>query len=443
MASDLAVSIWVSISYVDLKPYFTKLFLNFVVKKAMDVGGKEESNITTNSVTETRESEVPAGVAEVDSIEEEKPQNVDVAVENIESDVETPKPQRQPTSEYTLVCIGEYPIKILAEHEHEGQQILIDKSSDEIRKWITDTYNSDDVLGLDASVETHFWHQILPYLTQNADLITRLKNRLLDNKYGVLTVSSSWDGIGSALMPTLISCTKEWNMNSVTIALLPSKLQPSEAHFNAFSSLGSCVSKENATLILLGRDQLNKYVGVERKGAVMKGNVFLDCLAEIALAKTTFVRELCEMSSSFGVKAFTVMAATGASFKIFGSLENILDSTLFRPLLSFNLSSALLLYVLLRIPMHLKEVLGRDKVELEIAHWFKEKAVLKSIHVTEPIYVEEVNDRVDLIMIVGGFDLASVFFPMEKKIDAIKAQATKQGSIKEEEWKEIKKGLMG
>jgi len=137
------------------------------------------------------------------------------------------------------------------------------------------------------------------------------------------------------------------------------------------------------------------------------------------------------------------MAATGASFKIFGSLENILDSTLFRPLLSFNLSSALLLYVLLRIPMHLKEVLGRDKVELEIAHWFKEKAVLKSIHVTEPIYVEEVNDRVDLIMIVGGFDLASVFFPMEKKIDAIKAQATKQGSIKEEEWKEIKKGLMG
>ena len=409
--------------------------------------GEDERKITDDLAPDVKEIETASETVVSENAEAKEDQNALVVVQNIEEAAETPKPKQETLPKYALICIGEYPIKVLTEGQLPGQKddvqlIFIDKSSEEIIKWSKDKItNSDLVMGLDANIETHFWFQILPYLTQNEDFSTRLKNKLLDNQFGILTLSSSWDGIGSALLPFLASRYKDWNANSVTTALLPSKLQPSEAHFNAMSSIGLVASKEAATLVLIGRDHLNKYVGVDRKGAVMKGNALLNCLADLTMAKKTFVDDLSQMSKSFGVKTFTIMAATGASLKIYGSLENILDSTLFRPLLSFDVSGVTLLYVLLRIPLQLKEKLSRDKIELEIANWFKDKAALKSIYVTEPLYVEDVSDRVDMIMFVGGFGLSSVFTSMEKKASTIKTEAVKQGSIKEEDWKEITKIL--
>ena len=432
-----------------LKPYFIRLFLKFVVEKAMSTGGKEEGNVTVESIPDMEKVDEAYVEVEAETVENKEPQNVEVIVENIEVTevtVETPKPKRQILPKHALICVGEYPIKILVKGQFPSQKddvqpVFIDKSSEEIVKWSNDVLNEDAVSGLDANVETHFWYQILPYLTQNEGFVTQLRNKLMDNQHGALILASSWDGVGSAMLPTLISRLKEWNVNSVALTLLPSKLQPSDAHFNALSSMGICFSKEPATLILVGRDQLNKYVGVERNGSVMKGNRVLNCLVEMMLTKKTFVRELSEMSRSFGVRTFAILAATGASFKIYGSLENILDTTLFRPLLSFDLSGASLLYVLSRIPRQMKEKLSRDKIELAIASWFREKAVLKSIYVTEPLYVEDLNDKVDIVLLVGGSDLKEMFTSMEKKVGAVKTEAVKQGSIKKEDWEGILKSL--
>jgi hypothetical protein len=79
---------------------------------------------------------------------------------------------------------------------------------------------------------------------------------------------------------------------------------------------------------------------------------------------------------------------------------------------------------------------------LAIATWFKEKANLKSIYVSEPIYVEDVSDRIDVVMFLGGFDVTEMLRLMEKKVSAIKSQAIKQGSIKEEDWQAIVKSLV-
>jgi hypothetical protein len=126
---------------------------------------------------------------------------------------------------------------------------------------------------------------------------------------------------------------------------------------------------------------------------------------------------------------------------MYGALKNILDSALSTPLLKCDLSSASVLYVLLRLPLHLKEKMSRGKVELEIANWFKEKANLQSIYVSEPIYVEDGNDRIDLVMFVGGFDLTEMFTSMEKKVRVVKSLVAKKGSIKEDEWRAIVKSL--
>jgi hypothetical protein len=365
-------------------------------------------------------------------------------VQNTEKHVEHVKPS---FSKQTIICIGEYPIKSLLRESFVGtkdetQLILIDKSSKDVAEWGQSSLDPDSILGLDLNVDTHFWFQVLPYVTKGGTFIERLKNKPIDNLRGAVMVASLWDGVGSAMLPALISQFKEWNTNSVAFALLPSKMQPSDVHFNAFSSMGMCASKDFTSILLLSRDQLERYVGVNRNGSILKGNAFVNYLLELVLAKENFVQELSELSRAFNVKMFTVLSAIGASLGIYGSIENILNTALSRPFLKFDLSTASLLYVLLRMPIGLKDKLPQAKIELAIANWFKEKADLQSVRVSEPIYVEDFSDRIDLVMFVGGFDVTKMFISMVKKVNPIKSFAIKQGSMKENEWQAIVKSLV-
>lgn len=365
-------------------------------------------------------------------------------VKNTEKHIETVKPG---FFKQTIIGIGEYPIKTLfrgsfIDNKDETPLILIDKSSKDVAKWSQSSLDPDNILGLDMDIDTHFWYQVLPRFMGDNTLIARLKNKPIGNPGGAVLFSSLWDGVGSALLPALISQFKEWNVNSVAFAVLPSKIQPSDVHFNAFSSLGICVSKNFTSVLLLDRDRLESYVGVNRNGSILKGNIIINYILELILAKETFVQELSELSRAFNVKMYTILSATGASLQIYGSLGNILNTALSRPLLTFDPSSASLLYVLLRIPVHLKDKLSQEKIELAIATWFKEKADLKSIRISEPIYVEDASDRIDVVMFMGGFDTTKMFISMEKKVGAMKSQAIKQGSIKEDDWQAIINSLV-
>ena len=130
------------------------------------------------------------------------------------------------------------------------------------------------------------------------------------------------------------------------------------------------------------------------------------------------------------------------SLKIYGSIENMLNTTLLRPLFNFDLSTASLLYVVTRMPFHLKDKLPRGKIELAIDNWFSGKANLESIHITEPIYVEDSSDRMDIALFIGGFDTATRFAALEKRVTKMKNQAVKKGSITEEDWAYITKSLL-
>lgn len=366
------------------------------------------------------------------------------AVENLEQ-IEPIKPIFH---KQTLICIGEYPIKILLEgslmERKDGTlPIFIDKSSEDIAKWGPSGLNPDNILGLDdPRIDTRFWFQVLPSIANDGALIMRLKDKSINNLGGTVIASSLWDGVGSGLLPALISQFKEWNINTVAFGVLPSQMQVSDAHFNAFSSIGICVSKGFASLLLLDRDQLESYVGVDRRGSILKGNIAFNYLLELVSAKETFVRELSELSRAFDVRIYTALLATGASLSIYGSIKNILDSALSRPLLKFDLSTASMVYVLFRMPTQLKEKLSRGKIELAVANWFKEKASLQSIFISEPIYVDDSSDRIDVVMFVGGFDATKIFISMEKKVKDIKNFVIKQGSIKEDEWQDIVKSLV-
>ena len=365
-------------------------------------------------------------------------------MESVKKHIETLKPL---LPKQALVCIGEYPIKILLKEPYVNKTdqmlpILLGKSSDDIFNWIPKGFDPYIVLGFeDANIDTHFWYNVLPYVSQDETLIEGLKKKPIEKLHSAIMVASIWDGIGSASLPTLISKLKTSNINSLSIAILPSKIQLADAYFNTLASLGMCASIDAATVVLLDRDLLENYEGVDRNGSLIKGNMVANYLVNLLLAKETLVQEISELSRTFNVKMYSVLLATGASIKIYGSLENMLNAMLLKPLLTFDLSSASLLYVLLRMPTSLKDKLPRGKIELAIAGWFKEKANLKSIYITEPIYVEDTSDRIDLIVFVGGFDTAKMFTDLDKKVKNMKSRAVEKGFIKEEDWQTIMKNL--
>ena len=337
-----------------------------------------------------------------------------------------------------IVCIGEYPIKILLKEPIASKTdgtlpILIGKSSDDIYKWIPEGFDPYFILGFeDSNIDTHFWYNILSFISKDDALIESLKKKSIEKLHGAIITASVWDGIGSASLPTLISKFKASNINSLALAILPSKIQPTDAQFNAFASLGMCSSIEGATVLLADRDHLESYESVDRKGSLIKGNSIANYLVNLLLTKETVAQEISELSRTFNVKMYTVLLVTGASYKIYGSLENMLNTALLKPLLTFDLSSASLLYVLLRMPLSLKDKLPRGKIELAIADWFKEKANLKSIYITEPIYTEDMSDRIDAVLFVGGFDTSKMFSDLENKVKSLKNQAVEKGFMTED-----------
>ncbi len=392
-----------------LKPYFVRPNLKLVVNPGMDV--------------------------------EKKPFDV---LESIRKHITLLKSK---LPEKILICIGEYPTKIilegrLAERLHEVEPLFVVKSIKEIVKWSQSSVSDDVIMGLDAKAETHYWYDAISYIMKNDAFSTRLKERVVQAGFDDLILSSSWEGISSALMPFLVASLREAEMNAVALTILPSSIQPSDVQFNALYSIGSCLTQEGSVIVVLDRDLLEGFTGVGRDGTAMKGNMVVNYMVELMLSKDYFVQELSELSRAFDVKMYTVLHVTGASFRLYESLGNMLDSTISKPLLKFDISSSSVLYVLVRMPEQLKESLPRGKIELSIANWFKGKANLKSIYVGEPIYVDETSDRIDMLLFAGGFSFSGIFSGMEKRIKDVKNNAVKKGLIKEDDWQNIVGGLV-
>lgn len=353
---------------------------------------------------------------------------------SIEKHIEELKPL---IPKQAIVCIGEYPIKTLLREPTVSRDgtlpIFIEKSSEDIYKWIPNGYNPHLVLGFeDADIDTHFWYHVLPTITRDKTVIESLKKRSAEKLRGAIVFASVWDGVGSAALPSLITKFNRQSIDSFSLAVLPSKIQPADAHFNAYATLQMCLATEGSTVVLLGRDQLETFEGVDKSGVQIKGNSVVNYLLNMFLAKESLVQEISELSRTFNVKLFSAIAVSAASYRVYGSIENMLNTALLKPLSTFDVSSSTLLYVLLRMPANLKDKIPRAKIELAITDWFKERTNPQSIHISEPIYTEDMSDRIDAVLFVGGFDTSKMFEELETKVGSLKRTAVERGLMTED-----------
>ena len=348
---------------------------------------------------------------------------------SIEKHIESLKPL---LPKQTIVCIGEYPIKTILKEPtaNRALPIFIEKSSEDIYKWIPHNYTPQFVRGFeDEDIDTHFWYDVLPVMAKDTTIIESLKRKPTEKLRSALIFASVWDGVGSAAVPSLISKFRNQNIDSLSLVVLPSKIQPADAHFNAYASLQMCLSTKGATVLLLERDELETFEGVNQEGTPIRGKEVVNYLLSLFLAKELLVQEIAELARTFDIKLFGVVAVTAASYRVYGSLKNMLNTALLKPLLSFELSKASLLYVRLRMPSTLKEQIPRTEIELAITMWFKEKTSLQSIHITEPIYTEDMSDRIDMVLFIGDFDINTMFGAQDTKVQKLKDSAVEKGYI--------------
>jgi len=338
-----------------------------------------------------------------------------------------------------VVSIGDYASDVLRKINFKNKEtsiLFVGKA-----KQGTGTRSeSSNAFEVDEKADMHYWFNVQQYLAENEEFREKLRNKTPEKLGSAIIVAATGEGIGSFLLPEVASRVKDNMVYSAGFAILPSQLQPPDAFFNALWCMGKCEGQGIAQ-VLVDRDGLEGYVGVDRKGSVLKGEGVFGYLLELVLDKEFFVQEFCELCNSYKVSTFTVLAATGASLKVHGSLENILNTALMKPFSTFDLSSATVLYVIVRIPTQLQRKLSRGNIELTVNKWFKEKANLKSAIVSEPVYVNDGGDRIDIILFVGGFDLSKAAASIDNQVEDIVNYAIKNSFIREKEWRELVKQL--
>jgi hypothetical protein len=110
--------------------------------------------------------------------------------------------------------------------------------------------------------------------------------------------------------------------------------------------------------------------------------------------------------------------------------------------MDFDLSTAALVYVIVRAPLRLQESLTKGYIELQVNDWLKGRLNLNIPQICEPIYVDEFNDRIDVVILVGGFDTRRIFKTIDERISRFNRLINEHGFYDKDAWAEIRERLV-
>lgn len=345
------------------------------------------------------------------------------------------------------LTVGQYAFKAMKDSKRFGidhtptlLHILHRKEVD--LKTIEIDTESDIALVFDTVFEPHYWFDTHAYLEEDMDFIKALRTRIFNYHNEVIVLGFISEGVTSGVLPTLNSHLIREGKNAMFLTIFPSMSYSSDALFNAYSSIGLLFLNDAGPVILLDHSYLEGFTGVNRVGDLLTGVDAVDYLVELFLNEKGRIRDLTKLSESFKVGLYTVLMSSGASLEIYETFGNILDITLEQPMLDFNLSTASLIYVIVRAPLWLKERLSKGYIELEVNGWLKKRANVDIPQICEVTYVESFNDRVDVVILVGGFQTKQLFKTMDQRISRFNSLIVENELYDKDTWNKIRSRLM-
>jgi hypothetical protein len=301
---------------------------------------------------------------------------------------------------------------------------------------------SSKTIQFDTAFEPHYWFDIYTLLKEESSFMETIQGNIFDYQEEFVILGSLGEGVAAGTLPIINDCLVRAQKDTLLVSVFPSVTHSSDALFNAFSSLGLILSQGSEPVILLDRAHLDDFISVNREGDRLSGDLVPRYLMELLLEKEGIVRDLVKQSRSFRVALFSVLMASGSSLEIYESLRNILEITLEQPLLDFDMSIASLIYVLVKAPLRLQGHLTKGFIELEVNSWLKERLEIDVPLICEPIYVDELNDRIDVVILVGGFDTTRLFETMRERVSRFDNLIKEHGFYDEGVWARINGTLL-
>jgi hypothetical protein len=301
----------------------------------------------------------------------------------------------------------------------------------------------EKTIQFDTEFEPHYWFDINTFLKEDSGFRDTFQGNIFDYQEEFVILGSLGEGVTAGALPVLNEHLVQGKKDTVHIAVFPSVTHSSDALFNAFSSLGLLLSLGTRPMLLLDRARLDSFISVNREGDLLSGELVPRYLVELLLDKEGIVRDLVKLSNSFKVELFSVLMASGSSLEIYENLRNILDITLEQPLLDFDISTASIVYVLVKAPLRLQGQLTKGFIELEVNSWLKERLDIDVPQICEPIYIDEFNDRIDVVVLVGGFDTDRLFETVSERVSRFDNLIKEHGFYDEDVWANICGALLG
>jgi len=297
--------------------------------------------------------------------------------------------------------------------------------------------DEDKVLATETQYEPHYWFDMKEYL-DNVDLHSVLDRYIYTYHQQVLTISNIDEGAASGLLPEIHRYLRERGKNSLGITLFPSMSHSSDALYNAFSAVGRILYDASTPLILVDLGALEDFHGVHRSGDVLTGLDVVDYFTDMLLEKENIIRELDRISNSYGVNIYSPLIATGCSLDIYGSFKNILEISLEQPLMEFDLATATMVYVLVRAPLAYRREFQKGHLEYEVTNWLQNSIGIDIPQICEPLLVDEYGDRVDVIILAGGYNTGKKLNEVYRRIERTSKMNIEQGLVSGEDWEKIK-----
>ena len=295
---------------------------------------------------------------------------------------------------------------------------------------------------IDTLYEPHYWFDLLEHVDAD-DFYEALSRRVYDYHDEVLTLVNLSEGSSSGLYPLLHRFLARHEKNVLGVSIVPSMSHSSDALFNSFASTGMVAIDGSAPLLLIDQGRLEDYSGVHRMGEMLQDIDVVEYLVELLLDKRGFVRDLYKLSRNFDIGMFSALMATGCSLGVYENFRNILEVTLEQPLMEFDISTATMIYVLVRAPLYYRDEFTKGQIEYEVSQWLTESLGVDLPQICEPVFVDEFGDRVDVVILVGGFDTKKMFGEIYRRIERFSNMNLEQGLYDRELWENIKEKLLG
>ena len=341
-----------------------------------------------------------------------------------------------------VVTVGQYALDLADIPSVKGEQTdLIRVHHKKDLEYKTIILDRNYSMEIDTEYEPHYWFDLK---TQTDDETIRkgLERKIFRYHKDLYTITNLGEGTAAGLLPLLHKFFNNKAKNSLALGIFPSMAHSSDALFNAFSCTGM-ISLENTTpLLFFDQGKLEEYRGVHRKGDTLNGVKALDYLLEILLEKDGFLRDFFTLSRNFNLQYFTPLMATGCSLEIYENLRNILDISLEQPLLDIDISTSSLIYVLVRSPLSYSSEFTKGVIEYEVSQWMNESLGIDIPQVVDTIFREEYSDRLDVVMLMGGFDTKPLFGGIYERIKRFTHMNLEQNLIEADHWNKLKENLL-